>query len=132
MGSTLLDGVVMEPGSVVAAGAVVPPGAFSACRAWGLSGGWDAWGGLGACSGCDMRVCINNLADQPTDQPNRIPPADQLRPTPNHGPTPGTIVKTGQIFAGAPAKLLRALTAEEAAFLKQSADNYVGLAREHK
>jgi carbonic anhydrase/acetyltransferase-like protein (isoleucine patch superfamily) len=26
MGATLLDGVVMEPGSIVAAGAVVPPG----------------------------------------------------------------------------------------------------------
>jgi hypothetical protein len=27
MGATLLDGVVMEPGSIVGAGAVVPPGA---------------------------------------------------------------------------------------------------------
>jgi carbonic anhydrase/acetyltransferase-like protein (isoleucine patch superfamily) len=32
MGATLLDGVVMEPGSIVAAGAVVPPGgSCSAC-----------------------------------------------------------------------------------------------------
>jgi carbonic anhydrase/acetyltransferase-like protein (isoleucine patch superfamily) len=29
MGATLLDGVVMEPGSIVAAGAVVPPGETS-------------------------------------------------------------------------------------------------------
>jgi carbonic anhydrase/acetyltransferase-like protein (isoleucine patch superfamily) len=27
MGATLLDGVIMEPGSIVGAGAVVPPGA---------------------------------------------------------------------------------------------------------
>jgi acetyltransferase-like isoleucine patch superfamily enzyme len=30
MGATLLDGVVMEPGSIVAAGAVVAPGASGA------------------------------------------------------------------------------------------------------
>lgn len=41
-------------------------------------------------------------------------------------------MKTGQIFAGSPAKLLRQLTAEEAAFLRQSADNYTSLAAEHK
>lgn len=29
MGATLLDGVVMEPGSIVAAGAVVPPGQYA-------------------------------------------------------------------------------------------------------
>jgi carbonic anhydrase/acetyltransferase-like protein (isoleucine patch superfamily) len=31
MGATLLDGVVMEPGSIVAAGAVVPPGEKITC-----------------------------------------------------------------------------------------------------
>lgn len=46
--------------------------------------------------------------------------------------TPGAVVKTGQIYAGAPAKLLRTLTAEEASFLKQSADNYTALAAEHR
>lgn len=45
---------------------------------------------------------------------------------------PGSVVKTGQIWAGAPAKLLRTVSAEEAAFLVQSADNYAKLAKEHK
>jgi hypothetical protein len=44
----------------------------------------------------------------------------------------GSVVKTGQIWAGAPAKLLRTVSAEEAGFLVQSADNYARLAREHK
>jgi carbonic anhydrase/acetyltransferase-like protein (isoleucine patch superfamily) len=41
-------------------------------------------------------------------------------------------VKTGQIWAGAPAKLLRTVSAEEASFLVQSADNYAKLAQAHK
>ncbi|GBF89259.1 gamma carbonic anhydrase, mitochondrial [Raphidocelis subcapitata] len=45
---------------------------------------------------------------------------------------PGTTIKTGQIWAGAPAKLLRTVSSEEAAFLVQSADNYAHLAQEHK
>jgi carbonic anhydrase/acetyltransferase-like protein (isoleucine patch superfamily) len=49
MGATLLDGVVMEPGSIVAAGAVVPPGAWAgavlhsaACTLWILCGYYAA------------------------------------------------------------------------------------------
>jgi carbonic anhydrase/acetyltransferase-like protein (isoleucine patch superfamily) len=42
------------------------------------------------------------------------------------------VIKTGEIWAGAPAKLLRTLSAEEAAFIGQSAATYVALAAEHK
>ncbi|KAI8466546.1 MAG: mitochondrial NADH:ubiquinone oxidoreductase 32 kDa subunit [Monoraphidium minutum] len=45
---------------------------------------------------------------------------------------PGTVVKTGQIWAGAPAKLLRMVSPDEASFLVQSADNYSKLAKEHR
>ena len=38
---------------------------------------------------------------------------------------------TGQIFAGNPAKLLRAMTAEESAFIGKSALNYAALAAVH-
>ena len=40
-------------------------------------------------------------------------------------------VPTGQIFAGNPAKLLRAMTAEESAFINKSAENYAALAASH-
>lgn len=45
---------------------------------------------------------------------------------------PGTVIKTGQIWAGSPAKLLRTVSAEEAAFLVHSASNYADLAKEHR
>ena len=47
-------------------------------------------------------------------------------------PPSGSVVRTGQIWAGSPAKLLRTLTAEEAAFVSGSADNYAKLALAHK
>lgn len=46
--------------------------------------------------------------------------------------TPGTVVPSGQIWAGSPAKYLRALTETEASFVKASADNYANLAAQHK
>lgn len=42
------------------------------------------------------------------------------------------VVKTGEVWAGAPAKLLRKLTAEEKGFVAASADNYAKLAAEHR
>eukprot|EP00879_Flechtneria_rotunda_P000838 GHRR01000963.1.p1 GENE.GHRR01000963.1~~GHRR01000963.1.p1 ORF type:complete len:310 (+),score=93.64 GHRR01000963.1:189-1118(+) len=45
---------------------------------------------------------------------------------------PGTTVKTGEVWAGAPAKLLRKLSAEEKGFVAASADNYAKLAAEHR
>ena len=45
--------------------------------------------------------------------------------------TPGVTVPTGQIFAGNPAKMLRAMTAEESAFIDKSAENYASLAATH-
>lgn len=39
--------------------------------------------------------------------------------------TPRKIVKSGQLWAGSPAKYLRDLTAEESAFIKVSEENYV-------
>lgn len=45
--------------------------------------------------------------------------------------TPGTRVPSGQIWAGNPAKFLRALSKEEVAFIAKSAANYADLARPH-
>lgn len=45
--------------------------------------------------------------------------------------TPGTVVPSGQIFAGNPARLLRAMTAAEQSFGVKSAENYAQLALEH-
>jgi carbonic anhydrase/acetyltransferase-like protein (isoleucine patch superfamily) len=47
-------------------------------------------------------------------------------------PPPGTLVKSGEIWAGAPAKLLRPLSADEKGFVAASADNYARLAAEHR
>ena len=44
---------------------------------------------------------------------------------------PRKIIKSGQIWAGNPAKYLRDLTTEEAAFIKQSEENYVKHASEY-
>jgi hypothetical protein len=44
---------------------------------------------------------------------------------------PGAVVKTGTVWAGQPARLLRALEPDERAFIAASADNYARLAREH-
>jgi gamma-carbonic anhydrase len=44
---------------------------------------------------------------------------------------PGTVVPSGQIWAGSPARFLRALTEAEAGFVKASADNYALLAADH-
>ena len=46
--------------------------------------------------------------------------------------TPGTVVPTGQVFAGAPAKFMRDMTAEEKAFVPVSADTYAELVRQCK
>ncbi|XP_031118241.1 gamma carbonic anhydrase 2, mitochondrial-like [Ipomoea triloba] len=43
----------------------------------------------------------------------------------------GTKVPSGEVWAGNPAKFLRKLTAEEIAFITQSATNYSNLARVH-
>lgn len=44
---------------------------------------------------------------------------------------PGTVIPTGQVWAGNPAKFLRALSPEEAAFINASAANYAELAAVH-
>ncbi|MDA7705204.1 gamma carbonic anhydrase family protein [Rickettsiales bacterium] len=46
--------------------------------------------------------------------------------------TPGKIVKSGQIWAGNPAKYFRDLTQEEIDYIKISAMNYWDLAKEYK
>lgn len=46
--------------------------------------------------------------------------------------TPGKIVKSGQIWAGNPAKYFRDLTKEEKEYIKISAENYWQLAQEYK
>jgi carbonic anhydrase/acetyltransferase-like protein (isoleucine patch superfamily) len=46
--------------------------------------------------------------------------------------TPGKVIKSGQIWAGNPAKYFRDLTQAEKDYIKVSADNYAELAREYK
>lgn len=46
--------------------------------------------------------------------------------------TPGKVVKSGQIWAGNPAKYFRDLTEVEKDYIKISADNYIDLAMEYK
>lgn len=46
--------------------------------------------------------------------------------------TPKRVVKSGQIWAGNPAKYFRDMTEEEKNYIKISADNYAELAREYK
>jgi carbonic anhydrase/acetyltransferase-like protein (isoleucine patch superfamily) len=46
--------------------------------------------------------------------------------------TPGKVVKTGQIWAGNPAKYFRDMTQGEKDYIKISADNYAKLASEYK
>jgi carbonic anhydrase/acetyltransferase-like protein (isoleucine patch superfamily) len=46
--------------------------------------------------------------------------------------TPGKVVKSGQIWAGNPAKYFRDMTETEKNYIKISADNYAQLAREYK
>ena len=46
--------------------------------------------------------------------------------------TPGKVVKSGQIWAGNPAKYLRDLTQKEKDYIKTSEINYIDLAREYK
>ena len=46
--------------------------------------------------------------------------------------TKGTIVPPGSLVVGAPAKVTRPLKPEEVAFLKESANNYVGDSREYQ
>ncbi|KIY95938.1 transferase [Monoraphidium neglectum] len=65
------------------------------------------------------------LLDGVTLEPGSVVAAGAVVP-------PGAVIKTGQIWAGAPAKLLRTVSAEEASFLVQSADNYAKLAQAHK
>lgn len=45
--------------------------------------------------------------------------------------TPGKVVKSGQIWAGNPAKYFRDMTEVEKNYIKVSADNYAELAREY-
>lgn len=45
--------------------------------------------------------------------------------------TPGTVVPSGQIWAGQPARFLRAMTGDESAFIRKSAENYAVLAQQH-
>lgn len=45
--------------------------------------------------------------------------------------TPGKIVKSGQIWAGSPAKYFRDMNADEKAFIAISAENYVANAKEY-
>lgn len=45
---------------------------------------------------------------------------------------PGKHLQSGFLYLGAPVKQARALTDEEKAFLKQSAVNYINLAKEYK
>jgi carbonic anhydrase/acetyltransferase-like protein (isoleucine patch superfamily) len=46
--------------------------------------------------------------------------------------TPGKRILKGQIWAGNPARYLRDIKPEEAAFIAISSNNYVELAREYK
>ena len=46
--------------------------------------------------------------------------------------TPGKVIKSGQIWAGNPAKYFRDMTQVEKDYIKVSADNYAELAREYK
>lgn len=46
--------------------------------------------------------------------------------------TPGKVVKTGQIWAGNPAKYFRDMSESEKNYIKISADNYAELANEYK
>ncbi len=46
--------------------------------------------------------------------------------------TPGKVVKSGQIWAGNPARYFRDLSQEEVNYIKISADNYFELASEYK
>ncbi|MDX2083045.1 MAG: gamma carbonic anhydrase family protein [Rickettsiales bacterium] len=45
--------------------------------------------------------------------------------------TPGRVIKSGQIWAGNPAKYFRDMTEAEKNYIKISADNYADLAREY-
>ena len=46
--------------------------------------------------------------------------------------TEGKVLKSGWLYAGAPAKERRPLTEEERAFLQRSAQHYVAVARQHR
>lgn len=46
--------------------------------------------------------------------------------------TPKKVVRSGEIWAGNPAKFFRLMTEEEMAYIKVSADNYLELAQEYK
>jgi carbonic anhydrase/acetyltransferase-like protein (isoleucine patch superfamily) len=45
--------------------------------------------------------------------------------------TPGKVIKSGQIWAGNPARYFRDMTQEEKDYIKVSADNYAELARDY-
>eukprot|EP00210_Caulerpa_lentillifera_P002482 g2379.t1 len=64
------------------------------------------------------------LLDGVTMNKNSIVAAGSLVP-------PRTVIETGQIWAGSPAKLLRQLTAEEITFITSSASSYADLAALH-
>eukprot|EP00877_Chromochloris_zofingiensis_P011310 jgi/Chrzof1/6432/Cz18g10140.t1 len=46
--------------------------------------------------------------------------------------TPGSVIKSGEIWAGSPAKLLRTMSDDEQAFVAESAERYVHLAMVHR
>jgi carbonic anhydrase/acetyltransferase-like protein (isoleucine patch superfamily) len=151
MGATLLDGVVMEPGSIVAAGAVVPPGAQRArARVCASLAARLAHRVGRAC----VRACVR--AHTPPSTPHPLDDAHTLSrtltcarvsklprctpttraalatPTAPTAPMTGTKVGAGEIWAGAPARLLRHLSEDERGFVAASADNYAKLATEHR
>lgn len=152
MGATLLDGVVMEPGSIVAAGAVVAPGGlttplgtclrspqggvacYAACTYTGgfvrpIGQGWRAvWF-------CAVRAPIRCRRPHREKQAVCAGTVGLAVLTPvscTHACTTGTTVKTGEIWAGVPAKVLRHLSADEKGFVAASAENYARIAMEHR
>lgn len=44
----------------------------------------------------------------------------------------GSVIKSGEIWAGSPAKLLRTMSDDEQAFVAESAERYVHLAMVHR
>ena len=46
--------------------------------------------------------------------------------------TPGKIIKSGELWAGRPAKFIRKITEEEVRFMQDNIENYIELAREYK
>lgn len=69
-----------------------------------------------------MKACV---LDEAVIEPDSMVAAGALV-------TPKKVVKSGQLWGGAPARYMRDLTQEEIDFLKVSADNYVRLSKEYQ